>query len=510
MTPELLHARCLGHGDAEALRLSGRRLSLSYGGLAAAVAGLAALLGRNGIGRGARIALAVPPSLDFAVGLLAAARCGAAAAPLDISLRGMSLEDALAALTPDAVIATAGILPRLAGGGPARVVVAFEPADGPVAAGTLRHGGGSEAFRLVAEPGPESLDGARGAEGSRPEDDVLLVATSGSTGRPKFVRLGHRGTLANIAGHLESFGLDRPFRALQVLGTSYSYGLIPSFLAPLATGGTVVLPPHGDPRAIRAAIAQDGPTVCLTTPALLEYLVDTCPPDERGALARLETIGIGGDAAREPLRRKLAGALPGTRLFATYGATEAGPRIATLPPERFLARPHAAGLPLPGVELAVVDDDGKPVPPGVAGRLRVRTPSRMNGYLGEPGPVGEWLSIGDRASLDTEGCLTIHGRADRAFKHRGRLIDPAQIESVIARFPGVLATQVEPAPAGDRLSAVVHFRPDHADPSLADRLRRYCRRNLPNRLVPHEITVVAEGDGYFFKGRRLHFETLHP
>lgn len=510
-----LHTSCFRpeRAASTALRLPGLGLSVSYAGLAAAVSGMAALLREGGVRRGARIALAMAPSLEFAAALLAGSRLGAAVAPIDISLRGLSLEDALARLAPDAVIAAPAAMTRL----PERcapMVVACKSvaAPEPAIVGSSLVDGADRPFHIAAIP--DGADGAAAAiaDGVDAQDDVLLIATSGSTGQSKFVRLGHRGTLFNMAGHLASLGLTAPFTALQALGGNYSYGLIPSFLAPLTIGGTVVVPANSAARTLRDTIAAERPSVCLATPALIEHLIDTCPADDRAVLDTLQKLGIGGDACSEQLRRKIGRAMPTVAPYITYGATEAGPRIATLPPEHFLTRPASVGLPLADVAIKVTDATGRPVAAGATGRLAVRTPSRMNGYLGvaDPAEGDDWLWTGDVASLAEDGYLTVHGRAGRAFKHRGRLLDPSQIEAVLARYPDVILAWVEPISSGDDLRAVVHYRPGaDRDKDLVKKLFRHCRCNLPGRLVPQEIVTVPEDDAYFFKGRRLLFNEAH-
>lgn len=510
---ELLHARCLGPDryGRQALCAPAIPLSVDYGGLARAVEVLARLLTDAGIGRGGRVALLAPASPEFVVSLLAVARCGAAVAPMDMSLRGLSLATALDRLAPDAVIGLSAALRRVpARAQQPRATIAFEGVEEASLVGTARLGDEARAFRLPLagvpdEPERLAVDGADSA------DDVLLVATSGSTGHPKYVRLGHRGTLFNTTAHLSSLGLSGPFRGLQVLDASYSYGLVASLLATLVAGGTVVLPPRTDARSVRETIEAERPTVCLASPALLDYLIDNCPDEERTVFARLEKVGIGGDRCREPLRRKIRAFMPAADVYVTYGTTEAGPRISTLPPDQFLARPDSVGLAFDGVEIKTVDAQGERCQPGEIGLLRVRTPSRMNGYLGaasgeNSGAVGRadgWLAINDLASLDEQGFLTIHGRADRQFKHRGRRINPAQIEYVLERLPGVVAARVEPVgERNEHLRATVHHREGIAD-NVEQRLRKHCRRNLPSRLVPGEIVTVVENDGYFFKGRRL-------
>lgn len=252
---EFIHSCCLRPEWAgrTALHLHGTNISVSYASLAAAVATMAGLLERSGVGRGARIAVAAAHSFEFAVAVLAASRIGAAAAPLDISLRSLSLDDALARVRPDVLIGTPALVARM-GKWNARVAIICERLDhdgAPTIAGSVQRTASAVAFEIMAAPAADGGDASAVTEGSLPDDDALLIATSGSTGAPKYVRLGHRGTLFNIREHLASFGLAGPFSAVQALGTNYSYGLIASFLAPLTVGGTLVLPAHTDLRDSR-------------------------------------------------------------------------------------------------------------------------------------------------------------------------------------------------------------------------------------------------------------------
>lgn len=510
----LFHSLCLSHERTgrPALAVPGRGFSADYAALNRGVGALARAFGAAGLSKGARAALMMPPSPAFVTTLLAVLARGAAAAPVDTSLRGLSLASALGRLAPDLLAGPEAALKRLPEGTTApRCLLAFEgmtDQPSPALVATLVVDGRAERLLIPLAGTPAEDGNGEGLlvpEGVLGTDDALLVSTSGSTGHPKYVRLSHDGLAFNTRGHLAALGLRDPFTALQALDIGYSYGLIASLAATLVAGGTVVLPNGTDAKAIRDAIAGGNPSVCLASPALLDYLIDTCPPEEQDVLRRLEKIGIGGDHCRETLRAKVAGFFTGSRCYVTYGITEAGPRVATLPPEDFLRRPRSAGLPLDGVRLEVVDADGRPCPPGITGTLRVRTPSRMNGYLGDPSPqTGDWLSTSDLASLDEDGFLTVHGRADRQFKHRGRRVNPAQIEMVLERYPGIVSARVEPVEEnGDLLKAMVFHRPGGDGADLARQLREHCRRNLPSRLVPGEIVTVVEASGYFFKGRPL-------
>jgi acyl-CoA synthetase (AMP-forming)/AMP-acid ligase II len=341
-----------------------------------------------------------------------------------------------------------------------------------------------------------------------PRADALLISTSGTTGAPKLVRLSHGAIRHAMAAHLESFGQRAPFVALQALGVNYSYGLVASFLGTLWAGGTLVVPQRVDRAELLAAIAESEASVCLGTPALFRLLTEGATRGEREVLSRLQVAGVGGDHCPAHQRQALAAALPATRWFATYGLTEAGPRVSTLPAEHFVEKSDSVGLPLRGVELSVRDGNGRACPPGEIGLLHVRTPSIMSGYLSAsrepprgPAPDG-WYLTGDLATLDAGGFLALRGRTDRQTKFRGRRLNPAAIERCLEAHPGVVSAHVEVDEAADRLVATVRVRSSFGEGAPAE-IAAHCRRNLPNALVPQRIELVVD-DGIYFKKRRVY------
>ncbi|MCK9364363.1 MAG: acyl--CoA ligase [Syntrophales bacterium] len=506
-----LHQACLRRDRNEniALHLLGEFTTLSFGALDAASLTLSLHLQAAGIGKGARIAAFVGLSEEFFVALLAVSRCGAALSPIDISLRGISLSSLMERLRPAAVITTEAngqrVFDVLGERFPVFVFSDRRSRDGEVALwGDWRQGTERMQWMLPFTI-PDRASALHMPPESTPDDDLLLMPTSGSTGNTKFVRLSHRAILFNTRAHVASFGIAGPFKALQILDVSYSYGLIASALGALVAGGSLVLPAHNTARSIREAIDTARPEVCLGSPALFEWLIDNCPEEERVALRHLRKIGIGGDRCRYPLREKIRAVFPEAEVFVTYGATEVGPRVSTLPAGQLLLRPDSVGLPLQGIAIEVVDPEGQPCPPGEAGLLRVRTPSRMNGYLFDDTPLesDDWLTVQDLASLDEAGYLTIQGRLDRRIKHRGRLINLVQIEKVIECFAGVVIAQVEPVGNDeDHLRAMVFYRAGEAS-GFERQLVAHCRRNLPARLVPAEIVLSLADGRYFFKRKPL-------
>jgi feruloyl-CoA synthase len=484
-----------------ALHVEDTGVAVTYGALRAIVDRLARELAVHGVRAGGRVALFLPGGVAFASALIAAMRAGASVLPLDLTSRGAHLSECLAAASPAAVITSPSLATRLAGSLPAGTRVLVQEIDPgcPERCGIEGLGtDGANGHALHAVPEAPVHDSA----------DALLVATSGTTGTPKIVRLGHRALQQNISAHLDSLGLAFPFVSLQVLPLNYSYGLVASFLGTLWAGGTVVLPRGTDRAAIMAALRESAAQVVFGTPALFRLLVERADEGDRQALSQLQLVGIGGDRCPVHLRRELAATFRSARCCATYGLTECGPRVTTLPHAAFLERGESVGLPLRGVELDVRRPAGGRCRPGEIGDLHVRTPSLMSGYLGDGAHASSvtadgWFTTGDLASVDEDGYLFVHGRSDRVVKFRGRRFNPAVVERCLEAHPRVVAAQVciGAGRAPERLQAIVRVRPGF-EPALEQALVALCRRNLPNAFVPNELTLVAD-EGVFFKGKQL-------
>jgi acyl-CoA synthetase (AMP-forming)/AMP-acid ligase II len=151
--------------------------------------------------------------------------------------------------------------------------------------------------------------------------------------------------------------------------------------------------------------------------------------------------------------------LPHTDFVNAYGLTETSSTIALLSPEDHRAaldgeperaRLASVGRPLPGIEVSIVDDDGQPVPPGAAGRVRVRGDQVFSGYAGgATRERGDWLDTGDLGRLDADGYLFLAGRADDLIISGGENISPGEIEDVLLRHPQVGSAAVVGLPDPD-------------------------------------------------------------
>lgn len=508
---ETLHGSCLAGGERDtAIVDASRCISVTYGSLRSGGSILAGFLKQHLPEKRGRVGLFLPPSPEFAVALFATLSSGAAAAPLDPTMKGLSLTWLLNELKPALLLTNATAATRLLALGSTIPIIVVETTIGEMGTGLkVKTSSNDTTFCLdrgaISFPPTPDID---------PADDAILIPTSGTTGLPKFVRLSHRAIIQNIRMHLKSLGLHDRFSALHALGVHYSYGLIASFMSTLFLGGRLVFSGATDARQIFDAACHHRPDLMLGTPSLFRLLLDHGTGSDLAALGRIPKIGIGGDRCPPLLRKRLAKSLPDVSFFITYGLTEAGPRVATLEPNLFHVKSESVGLPLEGIEVMVADSSGNRCPANSIGRLLIKTPSLMNGYL-EAGQSYEgpklqlgWYNTGDLASIDHTGHLFIHGRYDRQIKYRGRRINPSQVEHVLENHPLVLLARIEHVvnERGEHLRAVIHHRPSDLD-TLKQQLRMFCRKNLPASLVPEDIWTVMEDRDCFFKGKRFMLPT---
>jgi amino acid adenylation domain-containing protein len=375
--------------------------------------------------------------------------------------------------------------------------------------------------RLVGLAGPRgavALDGDRSVlwlddvpaegAGSRPVaaecidvDLAALVYTSGSTADPKGVMLTHLNMVAaatSITTYLENVEDDI---ILNVLPLSFDYGMYQVLMA-FKFGGTVIVEKSfAYPHAVLTRIAEERVTGFPIVPTVTAILLQL--DLRKYDLSSLRYVTNTGAALPTDHILKLRRLLPHARIFSMYGLTECK-RVAYLPPEELDARPTSVGKAMPNVEVYLVDEDGRRMPPGSAGELVIRGSNVMKGYWGlpeatdrvlRPGaiPGEKVLHSGDLFRTDHEGYLYFVGRRDEVLKSRGEKVSPREVENVLYGLEGVAEAAVVGVPDAILGQAVKAFVVPKSGARLtAQVVLAHCKAHLEDFKVP-KLVEFREG-----------------
>ena len=332
-------------------------------------------------------------------------------------------------------------------------------------------------------------------------DLAMLVYTSGSTGQPKGVMMTHRNMVfaaTSITTYLEARSDDV---VLSVLPLAFDYGLY-QLLMCVMMGSTLVLEKSfAFPQKILPMLASEKITGFPLVPTMAALIVQlrNFNPDWAASVRFLTNTA----AALPPAHiRKLQELFPAARVYSMYGMTESK-RCTWLPPAQLAVRPDSVGIAIPGTEVWVADDEGRPVAPNVVGELVVRGGHVMQGYWRndeataktlKPGRYA-WervLHTGDLFRMDEEGYCYFVGRKDDIIKSRGEKVSPKEVENVIYAFPGVKEAAVVGVPdelLGRALKAIVVTA--EGVEIEARELVAHCLARLEDFMVPRLVEFRA-------------------
>ena len=452
-------------------------VAISHRALADQVESLAEALGGTGLRPGDAVALVLPNGLELLVLILALARAGLVAAPLNPAYKADELRGLIADVDARAVVAGSG-----------------DGAVGDVAAGLAV----PILTSSVAPSGVVRLAGiqpaARGALGSPNADDVALyLHTSGTEGRPKVVPLTHANVLLSAQHTAAHYALTPADRSLVVLPFFHGHGLIGVALATLASGGAVIVPPRFSASRFWESFHQHRATWYSAVPTIHQILLERADADSAphsGArFIRSCSAALAATVMTELERRF------GAPVVQAYGLTEAGHQVASNPLPPGVRRSGTVGFGA-GAEIAIIDSHGRHLSPRSAGEVVVRGPSVMRGYRNNPAAdaaafVEGWLRTGDEGVLDDDGYLTLTGRIKEMINRGGEKISPTEIDDVLLAHPAVVEAAAFGVPDpkyGEEVEAAVVLK-GIADP---EGLRAFCRGRLADFKVPKVIRIVSE------------------
>ncbi|WP_406203184.1 acyl-CoA synthetase [Streptomyces sp. NBC_01017] len=451
----LFPALTAGPAGRVALRFGDR--ALTYAELSAATGALAGRIAGE-----ARVAVWATPALETAVAVVAALEAGIAAVPLNPKSGEKELGHILSDSAPNLVLAAPG-----------------DELPSPV----------DELARVDVDVRAAAV---RPAERATESDPALVVYTSGTTGPPKGAVIPRRAITATLDALADAWQWTGDDTLVHGLPLFHVHGLVLGILGPLRRGGSVRHLGRFDTEGVAREL-NDGATMLFGVPTMYHRIAQALPGDPglAQALGKARLL-VSGSAALPVHDHERITAATGQRVIERYGMTE------TLMNTSVRAdgepRPGAVGVPLPGVELRLVEEDGTPIASydgETVGEIQVRGPNLFTEYLNRPDATASaftedgWFRTGDMAVRDPDGYVRIVGRkATDLIKSGGYKIGAGEIENALLEHPGVREAAVTGEPDADLGERIVAWIVP-ADPQVppgADELADH----VAARLAPHK------------------------
>ncbi|MDX5351354.1 MAG: AMP-binding protein [Paracoccaceae bacterium] len=326
-----------------------------------------------------------------------------------------------------------------------------------------------------------------------PDDLAAILYTSGTTGRSKGVMLSRENLASNAEALVGLWQFTETDVLLHALPVFHTHGLFVATNCALYAGASLIFQPAFAPDAVLAALPRA--TVMMGVPTFYTRLLSD-PRLTRDACAGIRLF-ISGSAPLSPATHAEWQERTGHAILERYGMTETN--MLTSNPYAGARRAGTVGMALPGVEVRVTGPDGAEVAPGEAGAIEVRGPNVFQGYWRMPEQTakefrpGGWFVTGDMGAFDSQGYLSILGRAKDLVITGGLNVYPAEVEAALDDLPGVAASAVIGLPHPDFGEAVVACLVPAAGAVLDEAaVRAALRDRLAAFKIPKRVLVMAE------------------
>jgi long-chain acyl-CoA synthetase len=462
-----------GHGDRPALRMDDA--VLTYDGFREAAAGVAAGLRARGVQPGDRVGMVLPNVLSFPVVFYGALIAGAAVVPMNPLLKAREVEYYL----------------RDSG---ARLVVALDAvADAATEAAAAV---GVDAVTVgPVDPGA-TLDGSGSGdlEPREDQDAAVILYTSGTTGPPKGAELTHANLRGNARTTQETLLEGTPVDVIMgCLPLFHVFGLTCALNAGVLAGSCLTLLPRFDGAKALEIIERDRVTVFEGVPTMFTAMLHS-PDRDRHDVSSLRLCVSGGSAMPVEVMRGFEEAF-GCIVLEGYGLSETSP-VASFNHPHAERKPGTIGTPIRGVEMRLVDDEGRDVATGDVGEIAIRGENVMKGYWNRPEETAKaipdgWFRTGDLARQDEDGYFAIVDRKKEMIIRGGYNVYPREIEEALYEHPAVAEAACVGTPhpdLGEEVVAAVALKPGtQADPA---ELQAWVKERVAAYTYPRHVWLV--------------------
>ena len=470
-------------------------LRLTYRELGNLVDRAASSLSRLGVGPRDVVTVQLPNWWEFVVAALACSKIGAVFNPVMPILRERELLYVL-----NFCESKVFIVPKVYRGFDYAAMAAGMSGD----LYHLKHlivvdGDGDSSFErslLAAEPGRVSAKSAGSSPCLGPDDMAVVMFTSGTTGEPKGVIHTSNSLVGCTKALTQRFGLLNNEVLLVASPVAHMTGYAAVVLLSIYLGGTMVLQDVWEPKHGVSLMVREGVTY---TAASTPFLNDICDVVAAGAPrpASLRSFLCAG-ATIPPVLIQRAARDVGIHACSLWGMTESLASTLTEPSRAAEKSPTTDGRPLEGMEVRIVDSDGKPVPLGQSGRLLVRGCQMFTGYYKKPEletfDAQGWFDSGDLAYMDDEGYIRISGRVKDVLIRGGENVPVVEIENLLYKHPAVAAVAVVGYPdarLGERGCAFIIPKPGNTI-DLAAMQAYLAECKMAKQFWPERVELVAD------------------
>lgn len=405
-------------------------LNVSFQRLAADVKAFQHQLAKLGVSAQSAVSIALPNSYEFIVSFIAASWQRAIAAPLNPAYKQSEFEFYISDLS-----SALALVPKGAFAQDAAAVRAARKYNAAIAECYFN---GREVVLDVKETGKLASEANRPMEAAQPDDIALVLHTSGTTGRPKAVPLTHRNLLRTMKNIEATYQLTSKDRTMLVMPLFHVHGLLAGFLAPLASGGSVIVPPKFSASEFWKDFIEHRANWYTAVPTIHQILLKNPLPNP---MPNIRFIRSCSSPLSPKTFHELEKAL-GAPVLEAYAMTEAAHQMTSnpLPPGKRM--PGSVGIGQ-GVEVKILDQDGNEVVQGREAEICIRGDNVTKGYLNNPAANASsftkdgFFRTGDQGKKDPDGYIIITGRIKELINKGGEKISPIELDNVIAQNPAL-------------------------------------------------------------------------